>query len=266
MLYLISIYENRLFFEDLGVNRIGAFLEERHIDYKFLYIKCNSAIDETIWDEIAASDFLGISVYDNNIDFADFIVKKVKTMNPTIITFYGSQYASIAYKDILNKNASVDCIMLGDGEYSILELLEKHSKCIPLQTIIKESPYLNKHYQDQENSKNSLKESVQTPSQALIPATSINHSYDRDAAVAYTNRFLDYAHKNTAYGSFYSNDGYGGDCTNFVNQAIHDPTYGAGAVYDKVGTYQWYYTSMINQNNSLSWSAVDNFYIYMTNI
>ncbi len=74
MLYLISIYENRLFFEDLGINRIAAFLEERHIDYKFRYIKCNSAIDETIWDEIAASDFLGISVYDNNIDFADFIV------------------------------------------------------------------------------------------------------------------------------------------------------------------------------------------------
>lgn len=141
MVYLISIYENRLFFEDLGVNRIAAFLAERGIEYSFSYIKCDSEIDSETWAKIIASDYVGISVYDNNIDYADKLITRAKRENPNLFAFYGSQYASIAYKDILEKNKSIDCIVLGDGEYSILEIITTTNPQ-ERQELIKSSPYL----------------------------------------------------------------------------------------------------------------------------
>ena len=141
MVYLISIYENRLFFEDLGVNRIAAFLEERGIEYRFSYIKCDSEIDSDKWNKIVSSDYLGISVYDNNIDYADNLVARAKRVNPNLFVFYGSQYASIAYKDILEKNKNIDCIILGDGEYSILEIISANN-LQDRKKMISSSPYL----------------------------------------------------------------------------------------------------------------------------
>jgi radical SAM superfamily enzyme YgiQ (UPF0313 family) len=142
MVYLISIYENRLFFEDLGISRIAAFLKENGIDCKFSYIKCDDEIDESLWSAIVASDYVGISVYDNNVDYADRIIEKIKNSNPKIITFYGSQYASIAYKDIYKKHSQVDCIVLGDGEYTVLEIIKASQENVPLSEIIENSEYL----------------------------------------------------------------------------------------------------------------------------
>lgn len=141
MIYLISIYENRLFFEDLGINRIAAFLDEQGIDYNFSYIKCNSEIDSETWSKIIMSDFLGISVYDNNVDYADKIVSCAKEANPKLFAFYGSQYASIAYKDILEKNENIDCIILGDGEYTILDIIRAQD-AQARKKLIQDSPYL----------------------------------------------------------------------------------------------------------------------------
>jgi hypothetical protein len=81
MVQLISLYENKLFFEDLGIGRIAAFLKERGIQVKVQYLKCGEPVSEPVWNEIIVEKYVGFSVYDNNIDFADDLTRKIKMQN-----------------------------------------------------------------------------------------------------------------------------------------------------------------------------------------
>ena len=42
------------------------------IPYKLKYIKCADYLDGSVLNELSTADYVGISVYDNNIYFADY--------------------------------------------------------------------------------------------------------------------------------------------------------------------------------------------------
>ena len=76
--------------------------------------------------------------------------------------------------------------------------------------------------------------------------------YLRERAVAYAERYA--FSQNPLFGNFV---GIGGNCTNFVSQAI----YAAGCVMNYTPTFGWYYVSL--DNRSPSWTGVDYFYNFM---
>lgn len=73
--------------------------------------------------------------------------------------------------------------------------------------------------------------------------------YLRERAVEYAARYA--FSQNPLFGNF---RGIGGNCTNFVSQAI----YSASCVMNYTPTFGWYYVSM--DDRSPSWSGVDYFY------
>lgn len=81
----------------------------------------------------------------------------------------------------------------------------------------------------------------------------IRAPYYREQAVQYANYWAYRRNPN-----YYSFDQLGGDCTNFVSQAIY---YAAG-VMNYTPTYGWYYISL--NNRSPSWTGVPYFWDFFT--
>ncbi len=77
--------------------------------------------------------------------------------------------------------------------------------------------------------------------------------YLRENAVAYARKYA--FSQNQNFGNF---AGIGGNCTNFVSQAI----YAGGCVMNYKPTFGWYYISM--DDRAPSWTGVEFFYNFIT--
>lgn len=93
-----------------------------------------------------------------------------------------------------------------------------------------------------------------TSSTCNLPADASTHTYTRNGSVAYAHQYA--TSPNPAY--YYFPSPYG-DCTNFVNQAIH---HGSNAEEVGSNTYGWYYNN--NQDYSASWTDVQFLYDFIT--
>ena len=77
--------------------------------------------------------------------------------------------------------------------------------------------------------------------------------YLRERAVEYAKKYA--FSQNPLFGNF---RGIGGNCTNFVSQAL----YAASCAMNYTPTFGWYYVSL--DDRSPSWTGVDYFYDFMT--
>ncbi len=77
--------------------------------------------------------------------------------------------------------------------------------------------------------------------------------YNRENAAAYAKKYA--FSQNPVFGNF---AGIGGNCTNFVSQAIYAGT----CVMNYTATFGWFYISM--NERSPSWTGVDFFYSFIT--
>ncbi len=81
-----------------------------------------------------------------------------------------------------------------------------------------------------------------------------NIGYDREAAVAYANRWA--LGRNPAYYNF---DNIGGDCTNFASQCI----YAGAKVMNYTPQFGWFYRSV--SDRTPSWTGVEFLYDFLVN-
>ena len=80
----------------------------------------------------------------------------------------------------------------------------------------------------------------------------VTKPYNRENAVAYAKKYA--FSQNPLFPNF---AGIGGNCTNFVSQAI----YAGGCVMNYTPTFGWYYISL--EERSPSWSGVEYFYNFV---
>lgn len=99
---------------------------------------------------------------------------------------------------------------------------------------------------------------IQTVTSCSLPADASTHPYNRNGAVAYAQRWAtaDPPYNHPPYDDFTN---YGGDCTNFVSQAIHEGGNAPMVYYSDcgencVGTLGWFYTDVNHRANA--WTDV----------
>lgn len=104
------------------------------------------------------------------------------------------------------------------------------------------------------------------PEDTQIPLSAGTYPYNRSDAVNYAYRYWN--NYNTEYFDFDPDLGYGGDCTNFISQAIFE---GGGAMMAFPQNYQpgvgnpgWYYVSV--SDRSKAWVEVNWFYTVTLNV
>lgn len=111
--------------QHLGIGYIAAVLKEsgyavdviecpgQHIDSRNVLARVESQ----------GYDVLGISTYYYNFIYVMKLIKMIKIRNPSIFIFLGGYLPTLCSEETLNKATEADCLVVGEGEYTCLELV-----------------------------------------------------------------------------------------------------------------------------------------------
>jgi len=113
-------------FPPLGILYLAAVLKERGVEVSVLDQPAKGfTIEETVkWIEKEAPDILGFSTFASSGRTAALISNEVKKKNPNIIIVFGNYYATFNSERVLRKYPSVDIIVRGEGENTVIDLVD----------------------------------------------------------------------------------------------------------------------------------------------
>jgi anaerobic magnesium-protoporphyrin IX monomethyl ester cyclase len=113
-------------FPPLSILYLAAVLEERDIEVTVLdQPALGINVEETVrWVKKENPDVLGFSTLTSSGQTAALISTKVKKENPQVITVFGNHHATFNAGRILRKYPSVDIVVRGEGEKTVMELAE----------------------------------------------------------------------------------------------------------------------------------------------
>jgi anaerobic magnesium-protoporphyrin IX monomethyl ester cyclase len=112
-------------FPPLGILYLAAVLKERGVEVSVLDQPAKGfSIEETVkWIEKEEPDILGFSTFASSGRTAALISNEVKRKNPNIVIMFGNHYATFNSERILRKYPSVDIIVRGEGENTVIDLV-----------------------------------------------------------------------------------------------------------------------------------------------
>ena len=111
----------------LGIGYIAAVLEQNNYDVDVL----DSSALELSYDEIGEEmlkrtpDSVSISALTPTIGAALDAADKIKNVKPDTIVVLGGYHPTFEYENLLKEEESIDVIVRGEGEYTMLELVQK---------------------------------------------------------------------------------------------------------------------------------------------
>lgn len=112
----------------LGIAYIQAFLKKE--GYQSLQLIPQKKDLESIVDEILSYNcsLVGMSCYDTNFYYISLIAERLKAKNEKIRVIVGGPSASFSYDYIFLKCQYIDICVIGEGEYTTKELIEKYEE------------------------------------------------------------------------------------------------------------------------------------------
>lgn len=117
--------------EHIGLGYIANSLEKNGINYEIIdgHFFDMDAQEIINWIEKGRFNVLGFSVLYSNYEETIKIINTIKKNNPTIFIYLGGQHVSFCPEDILLENKNIDAILLGEGEFTTVELIQalKHN-------------------------------------------------------------------------------------------------------------------------------------------
>ena len=115
----------------LGILYLAAVLEEKGVEVSVLDQAAEGlTITETVrWIKAANPDILGFSTFATSGRTAALIGQEVKRENPNVTIVFGNYYATFNPERVLRKYPSVDIIVRGEGERTVVQLVDclKHN-------------------------------------------------------------------------------------------------------------------------------------------
>lgn len=111
----------------LGIGYIAAVLEQNNYDVDVL----DSSALELSYDEIGEEmlkrnpDIVSISALTPTIGAALDAADKIKNVKPDTIVVLGGYHPTFEYENLLKEEENIDVIVRGEGEYTMLELVQK---------------------------------------------------------------------------------------------------------------------------------------------
>ncbi len=108
----------------IGLAHIGAFLRQH--DYSVLFKQCFASRAEEQFDSAAkvAADVYGFQLNMANYLPVKSVVERIKSRRPEAITIFGGPFLVSLSEDILRNEPLYDFIVIGEGEETVLELLQ----------------------------------------------------------------------------------------------------------------------------------------------
>jgi radical SAM superfamily enzyme YgiQ (UPF0313 family) len=111
----------------IGLYYVGALLKERGMDVEILNWHDMGKSPDIIEDVLAEKrpDIIGFSILHANRWGGIEIARVAKRMNPEVKIIFGGVGATFLWEHILSNFPDVDFVVMGEGEYTFLALVEK---------------------------------------------------------------------------------------------------------------------------------------------
>jgi radical SAM superfamily enzyme YgiQ (UPF0313 family) len=138
--------------ENLGVARLKAFVEKNNESVEITYLNINGNYKEQMKEVILDNTLFGFSMYNDTIDFFTQVINEIKYLRPDATIFVGSKFATLYYREILESIENVDLVILGDGEKTLLDLIN----CIKSNNDIKQLVTSHKNIASKNNMENKI--------------------------------------------------------------------------------------------------------------
>ena len=125
-------------FPPLGVLYLATVLKEAGMEVSVLdQAAMGFTVNETVkWIEKENPEVLGLSALASSGRMAALLSNKAKQKNANITTVMGNHYATFNAERILKKYPSVDIVVRGEAEETILELASRLENGEPLKTVM----------------------------------------------------------------------------------------------------------------------------------
>lgn len=125
-------------FPPLGILYLATTIRERNIDVSVLDQPAKAfTVEETVkWIEKEDPDVLGFSTFAGSGRTATLICNEVKRKNPYITTVLGGYYATFNAERILRRYPFVDIIVRGEGERTVVDLVDCLKKRGKLKNVL----------------------------------------------------------------------------------------------------------------------------------
>ena len=114
----------------MGLYSVGAVLKENHYDVEILDWHEINKTPEKIREALDQKkpDVIGFSVLHGNRWGAVEIARTAKRLNPKVKTVFGGVGATFLWEHLLTHFPEVDCVVLGEGEWTFLNLVRHFEK------------------------------------------------------------------------------------------------------------------------------------------
>jgi radical SAM superfamily enzyme YgiQ (UPF0313 family) len=122
----------------LGILYLATILQERGVDVSVLDQPAKGyTIEETVkWVEKEDPDILGFTTFSSSGRTATLLCREVMKIKPSIINVLGGYYATFNANRVLKKYASVNIIVRGEGENTVVDLVHTLKKGGDLKKVL----------------------------------------------------------------------------------------------------------------------------------
>lgn len=123
--------------EPLGLYYLSEVLEMNGISTSILDFKATLPSRSTFRDYLRSQRprVVGITSFTFNFSNSVQILKEVKRAVPDVVTVMGGVHASALTRDILESTSSLDYIVMGEGEFTFLELCKNVLSGLPVEGV-----------------------------------------------------------------------------------------------------------------------------------
>jgi len=113
--------------DHLGLGYLAAYLRENEIEVKIIDCDAEGISDEDVVE--MALDYnpnmIGITGLIRTIGCGLSIADSIRSKNEDVFIFTGGQHASYAAEEILSNHSSINCVIRGEGEITLLEVVKR---------------------------------------------------------------------------------------------------------------------------------------------
>jgi len=123
-------FEIRAAAPPLGILYIAAVLRDEGIEVSIIDQPAEGLSNNTLVKRIMSMspDIVGFTILSTSCISSTKVAKKIKNLNPEIITIFGGPHATINAERILKKYSWIDYVMRGEGEYATLAFVKSIEK------------------------------------------------------------------------------------------------------------------------------------------
>jgi len=110
--------------ENIGLEYIASYLRNHSLNVNLTTLSSDVSESDLGMQINCNYDLFGFSLFFTNVDAVYKIAKYIKMVNPYAKIFVGGRFATAAPKQILLDCEEIDFIILGDGEYPLLDVVK----------------------------------------------------------------------------------------------------------------------------------------------